>query len=163
MECLPDFEYTHVLLTEILGMDSDVDALEQSVRHLALGKAVPNQEQFRADILKIAYARAPILLLKRSKGYVCLGNPLNWDLAKTLFQGDEKVPALVFNKKRMSKREKLRIFAADLLIPHVLYRSRHGLGRTLFDLCLTLHKEDATPLTEISEKTFSKATGFSVK
>lgn len=162
MEFSTDFNYTHVLLREIIGMDSDVETLEQRVRHLAVARAF-NKGEFRSDILKIAYARAPVLLIERSKGYECIGNPLNWDLAKMLYQDDENVPALVFNKKRMSRQEKLRIFAADLLIPHVLYRSRHGLGRTLFDLCLTLHKEDATPLTGISEKIFSKATGFSAK
>lgn len=164
MEYTPDFEYTHVLLSEIIGMDSDVEALEKSIRHLALSAVELNRERFRIDILKIAYARAPVLLLKRPKGYVCVGNPLNWKLAKTLFQrDDDKIPALVFNKTRMEKREKLRIFAADLLIPHALFRSRHGLPRALFDLCQELHKMDASPLSESSAKTFSKATGFSVK
>lgn len=163
MEYMPDYEYTHVLLSEIIGMDSDVDAQEKHIRHLALSRTALNHEQFRADILKIAYARAPALLIKRSSGYFCVGNPLNLDLAKALFQDGEMVPALVFNNKRMEKREKLRIFAADLLIPHVLYRSRHGLPSALFDLCQNLHKEDASPLSEISAKTFKKATGFAIK
>ncbi len=163
MEYTPDFEYTHVLRSEIIGMDSDVEALEKSIRHLALSRTELNREQFRAGILEIAYARAPALLIKRSNGYFCVGNPLNLDLAKTLFQGDEKVPALVFNKKRMEKREKLHIFAADLLIPHVLYRSRHGFPKALFDVCQELDREDASPLREISAKTFKKATGFAIK
>jgi len=159
----PDFEYTHVPLSEIIGMDRDVEALEESIRHFALSAVELDRERFRTDILKIAYARAPVLLLKRSKGYFCVGNPLNWNLAKTLFQSDEKIPALVFNKTRMEMREKLRIFAADLLIPHVLFRSRHGFPKALFDLCQKLHTMDASPLSEISAKTFSKATGFSVR
>lgn len=163
MEYTPDFEYTHVLLSEIIGMDSDVEALEKSIRHLALSRTELNHEQFRAGILKIAYARAPALLIKRSHGYFCVGNPLNLDLAKTLFKDGEKLPALVFSKKRMEKREKLLVFAADLLIPHVLYRSRHGLPKALFDLCQELDRENASPLREISAKTFRKATGFAIK
>jgi len=163
MEYTFGFEYTHVLRSEIIGMDSDVEALEKSIRHLALSRTELNREQFRAGILEIAYARAPALLIKRSNGYFCVGNPLNLYLAETLFQSDEKVPALVFGKKRMEKREKLHIFAADLLIPHVLYRSRHGFPKALFDLCQKLHEMDASPLSEISAKNFSKATGFSVK
>ena len=136
MECAPDFE-----------------APDKILRLLALIAAELKHEQFRADILKIADTCAPMLPRKR----------LNWDVAKTIFRCGKKVPALVFNKNRMEKRKKQHIFAADLLIPHVLNRSRHGLPKALFDLCQELDREDASPLREISAKTFRKATGFAIK
>ena len=155
MEFSTDFNYTHVLLREIIGMDSDVETLEQRVRHLAVARAF-NKGEFRSDILKIAYARAPVLLIERSKGYECIGNPLNWDLAKMLYQDDENVPALVFNKKRMSRQEKLRIFAADLLIPHVLYRSRHGLGESQWTLLRAIQTCTAGPASPPTARQFAR-------
>jgi hypothetical protein len=149
----------HVTTKQILGQDAETKAFVEKAG-IVLDFNV-DAKLWAKRVTSTMYLMHPLHLIQRKGGYEYLGTSRAFHLAHSSFSIEERFPAILLSKRKLSKKEKLSFLSADLMYLVSSFRTRHGLGKTVFDLTQKLKIEGVHIFSLEDAKTFKKATGFS--
>lgn len=154
-----DVELIHLSLSHVIGME--VDTAEWLTAHDHETDFVINADAWNPAVLKLLYLQTPMLLMKRTKGYYCLGSGRAYRLAQELFSPDDEVTALLVKSKRLGTEVKLQILAADLLGFAMLHRTRRRQRQAHFRIWNELTESGVAAFRGQGIEDFIRATGYS--
>jgi len=156
------FSLDDISLADIEGIDLDIKELFDSF-NLLLPTCI-NLKKWDKEIAKMTYRMAPMILIKRKKGYEVLGSGRAFQLAHELYEKSDKVPALVLNNfTHISLDTKLQIVASELFGLYSEYRTRPHFAENLKCIWEHLNKKGVCTIQGKTAKDFANGTGFSVK
>lgn len=151
-----------VPLSQILGLDGEIaEFFRQQDFNF---ETVTDFNIWSSESAWWAYQIAPMVLIKRHRGFDVLGTGRAWRVAQTVFEPGDSVPALVLTDvKRASTDVKFQIVASELFGLCADFRTRPNLPATLLKLWRQMNVKGVDSIVGDDIKAFSRGTGYSLR
>ena len=158
----PVLALVQVPLSQILGLDGEIAEFfrEQDFNF----ETMTDFKIWSPESAWWAYQIAPMVLIKRNRGFDVLGTGRAWRVAQSVFQAGDSVPALLLTEvKRASTDVKFQIVAAELFGLCADFRTRPNLPTKLLNLWKQMHRKGIHSIVGDDIKAFSRGTGYSLR